>query len=99
MYIGENDEQYLTGQLYRIKKLGFLKLNIGVSLSPGYKLIQDGQVFDIEGIKIIAIHIPGHTIGHMCYIVDDKILISGDCLAINKKGGFHSLTFSHNFRK
>ena len=52
MYIGENDEQYLTGQLHRMKKLGFLKLNIGVSLSSGYKLIKDGDVFNIEGIKI-----------------------------------------------
>lgn len=97
VYIGENDEQYLTGQLYRMKKLGFLKLNIGVSLSPGYKLIQDGQVFDVEGIKIIAIHIPGHTIGHMCYIVDGKILISGDCLAINKKGGYPFFDFFTQF--
>ena len=34
-----------------------------------------------------AIPAPGRTIGHTVYIVDDKIIISGDCLAINEDGG------------
>ena len=29
----------------------------------------------------------GHTVGHVCYIIDDKILFSGDCLAVNENGG------------
>ena len=33
-----------------------------------------------------------------CYIVDDTVLFSGDCLAVNEQGGYRFLTFSPNFR-
>lgn len=36
---------------------------------------------------------PGHTVGHTVYVVDDKILISGDCLAINENGGYAFFDF------
>ena len=88
VYIGNEEEQYLTGKMYRMKKLGFLKLKVGVSLKNDYKLLSDGEVVNIGNIKIEAIHIPGHTLGHMCYLIDDSILITGDCLAINKNGGY-----------
>jgi glyoxylase-like metal-dependent hydrolase (beta-lactamase superfamily II) len=45
------------------------------------KNVQDGDIFEIEGIKIIAISTPGHTPGGMCYLIDGQnILISGDTL-------------------
>ena len=40
-----------------------------------------------------AIPAPGRTIGHTVYIVDDKIMISGDCLAINEDGGYAFFDF------
>ena len=40
-----------------------------------------------------SIPTPGHTLGHTCYIVDDKILFTGDCLAINEKGGYSFFDF------
>ena len=88
VYIGNEEEQYLTGKMYRMKKFGFLKLKVGVSLKNDYKLLSDGEIINIGDIKIEAIHIPGHTLGHMCYLIDDSILITGDCLAINKNGGY-----------
>ena len=88
VYIGNEEEQYLTGKMYRMKKLGFLKLKVGVSLKNDYKLLSNGEIINIGDIKIEAIHIPGHTLGHMCYLIDDSILITGDCLAINKNGGY-----------
>ena len=56
-------------------------------------LIEDGEVLYFDQIKIQAIYTPGHTLGHMCYLVDDKILISGDCLAINRYGGYSFFDF------
>ena len=88
VYIGNDEEQYLIGKMYRMKKLGFLKLKVGVSLKNDYKLLSDGEIINIGDIKIEAIHIPGHTLGHMCYLIDDSILVTGDCLAINKDGGY-----------
>ena len=83
--------------MHRMTKLGFVKLNVGVSLKQGYILLSDGQVTDVNGIKIEAIHVPGHTLGHMCYLVDESILISGDCLAINKNGGYPFFDFFTQF--
>ena len=43
--------------------------------------IKDGDELDIAGIRIKAIHTPGHTAGGMCFYIEEaKILISGDTL-------------------
>ncbi len=84
--------------MHRMTKLGFVKLNVGVSLNHGYNLLSDGQIIDVDGVRVEAIHVPGHTLGHMCYLVDDSVLISGDCLAINQNGGdIRSLISSLSF--
>lgn len=87
VYLGKEEEQYITGQTFRFKK-GFIKVKNCVKLNPGYILLSDNEQIDIEGIKIEIIHTPGHTMGHICYIIDDFILISGDTLAINDNGGY-----------
>ena len=47
--------------------------------------IEDGDIFEIAGIKIKGIHTPGHTKGSMCfYIGSENTLFSGDTLF---KGG------------
>ena len=97
VYIGKDEEQYITGKMHRMTKLGFVKLSVGVSLKQGYILLSDGKVTDVNGIKVEAIHVPGHTLGHMCYLVDESILISGDCLAINKNGGYPFFDFFTQF--
>ena len=51
------------------------------------------EAFDIEGIKVQTIHTPGHTVGHTCYLIDDKVLFTGDCLAINENGGYSFFDF------
>ena len=40
-----------------------------------------------------AVAVPGHTVGHTVYIVDDKIMVSGDCIAINENGGYAFFDF------
>lgn len=62
-------------------------------IAEGWIPIRGNTIFEIEGIKVEAIPVPGHTIGHSVYIVDDKILISGDCLAINETGGYAFFDF------
>ena len=58
-----------------------------------YKKLEDREIVTAGTIKVQAFHIPGHTIGHMCYIVDDFILFSGDCLAVNDEGGYSFFDF------
>ncbi len=47
--------------------------------------IEDGDIFEIAGIKIKGLHTPGHTKGSMCfYVGSENTLFSGDTLF---KGG------------
>lgn len=42
--------------------------------------LNDGDFIDIDDYKLKVIHTPGHTIGSMCLLFDDKILFSGDTI-------------------
>lgn len=43
--------------------------------------IEDGQEFDIEGLRIVPYHVPGHTKSHLAYFFPDyNYLFSGDTL-------------------
>lgn len=51
-----------------------------------YERINDGDEYEIGGIKIRAVYSPGHTIGSTSFIVDDKYLLTGDILFIDSIG-------------
>ena len=79
LYIGEIENRYLTGEvrrkvIYRLYKLP------QVTIHNEKVLLHDGEVFDIGGIKIECFLVPGHTWGHMVYLIDDKYLFTGDTL-------------------
>lgn len=42
--------------------------------------LRNGEVLDFVGLKIKAIHAPGHTRGSLVYAINDEVLISGDVL-------------------
>ena len=63
LYIGEVENRYLTGEvrrkvIYRLYKLP------QVTINNEKVLLHDGEVFDIDGIKIECFLVPGHTWGH-----------------------------------
>lgn len=58
-----------------------------------YETVRDGDVSYCGDIKVQVIEVPGHTAGHVCYIVDEKVLFSGDCLAVNALGGYSLFDF------
>ena len=43
-------------------------------------LLHDGQTLEIGGVRIECFLVPGHTWGHMVYLIDDKYLFTGDTL-------------------
>ncbi len=44
-------------------------------------LVEDEQIWELDNFKAKIIHIPGHTLGHICYhFFDEKIIFTGDTL-------------------
>lgn len=70
LYIGEVENRYLTKQVRRKVYGGWYRLP-NVEIDNKKVLLQDGQVLDLEGIQIECILVPGHSWGHMVYLIDD----------------------------
>ena len=87
VYLGRKEEQYLKREIHRMVKLG-RKIYNCVSIKDGYHLLDDMDELELDGFHVRAIEVPGHTMGHMCYMIDDEILFSGDSMAINRNGGY-----------
>ena len=87
VYIGEIENRYLTGETCRKVFHGFYKLP-RVKMDNQKELLKDGQVLHIDGIKIECILVPGHTWGHMVYLIDDEYLFTGDTIWFGADGGY-----------
>lgn len=90
LYIGEIENRYLTGEVRRKVFWGLHKLP-KVKTDNEIRLLKDGQVFYIYDIKIECIHVPGHTWGHLVYLIDDKYLFTGDTIWLGSDGGYSFL--------
>lgn len=45
----------------------------------GQRPIADGQIFKVEGATIRAVHTPGHSEDHMCFIIEEEnAMFTGD---------------------
>ncbi|TKA66030.1 hypothetical protein B0A49_08118 [Cryomyces minteri] len=45
----------------------------------GQQNITDGQIFQVEGATVRAIHVPGHSEDHMCFILEEEqAMFTGD---------------------
>ena len=87
VYIGEIENRYLTGEARRKVFHGFYKLPM-VKTDNKRVLLEDGQILCISGIKIECILVPGHTWGHMVYLIDDQYLFTGDTIWFGADGGY-----------
>ncbi len=87
IYLGETENRYLTGEVRRKVIFGLYKLPM-VYTDNEKVLLQDGEITNINGIKIESILVPGHTWGHMVYLIDDTYLFTGDTLWFGTDGGY-----------
>lgn len=55
-------------------------------LTYPFLAIEDGQTFTIGHVQIKAINTPGHTLESTCYLVNEKVLLTGDTLFTNGVG-------------
>lgn len=87
VYIGEIENRYLTGETRRKVFHGLYKLPV-VRMENKKVLLRDGEVFQIGDIKIECLLVPGHTWGHMVYLIDDEYLFTGDTIWFGADGGY-----------
>ena len=87
LYIGEIENRYLTGEVRRRVMHRLYKLP-QVTINNKKQLLKDGETFKIGDIKILAFLVPGHTWGHMVYLIDDKYLFTGDTIWFGSDGGY-----------
>ena len=90
LYIGETESKYLTGELRRRVLFKLYKLP-KVDIENEIELLQDGDVFYIGDIKVEVILVPGHTLGHLVYLIDDAYLFTGDTIWFGADGGYSFL--------
>ena len=87
IYIGKIENEYLEGRKHRKVFWGLTTLPQVIIDNPKI-LIEDGQIFYIGNIKIEAFLVPGHTWGHLVYLVDDCYLFTGDTIWLGADGGY-----------
>ena len=98
IYIGNIENEYLEGRKHRKVFWGLTTLPQVIIDNPKI-LIEDGQIFYIGNIKIEALLVPGHTWGHLVYLVDDCYLFTGDTLWLGADGGYAFLNTLAEDRK
>ena len=87
VYIGEIENRYLTGEKRRKVLHGLYRLPM-VKMENRKVLLRDGEIFRIGDIKIECMLVPGHTWGHMVYLIDDEYLFTGDTIWFGADGGY-----------
>ena len=91
VYLSKIENRYLSGKTRRKVFHGFYRLPL-VKTGNERQLLQDGEVFHIGDIKIECILVPGHTWGHMVYLIDDTYLFTGDMIWFGADGGYSFLS-------
>ena len=76
VYISRQEVQLING-----KKSRFLCFGNDIG-TKDYVVIDDQQGLIIGNTKIKGVLTPGHTIGSMCYLINEKYLFTGDALSL-----------------
>ncbi len=86
VYLSSDEEQMINGKKYRM-------LIFKNKLDVPYELMKDDQEITVGSIKVRGILTPGHTLGSMCYVIDDAYLFTGDTLSLKngRVGPFNEL--------
>ena len=87
LYIGETENRYLTGEVRR-KVIYHLYRLPKVTIPNKKQLVKDEETLYIGDIKVHCFLVPGHTWGHMVYLIDDQYLFTGDTLWFGADGGY-----------
>ena len=80
-YIHSEDRNLLIDPAAAVSpEFGATLASMSFSEPREVKELKSGEEFELVGLKIKAIHSPGHTRGSLMFLVDDQTLLSGDVL-------------------
>ena len=80
-YIHSEDRVLLTHPERAISEMFASTLEGMVFIEPiDVRELRNGQELDFVGLKIKAIHAPGHTRGSLVFVINEEVLVSGDVL-------------------
>ena len=48
-----------------------------------YRYLKEGQMFFVGRTAVQALHVPGHTLGMVAFLIDDRYLLTGDSLFLD----------------
>jgi len=91
IYLSKDEEQIIDGTTARL-----FGLYHSPRLSRAYSLLDDGDVVTVGTIRVRAIATPGHTPGSIAFLVNDRVLFSGDTLTLRND---HTYPFYRLFNK
>lgn len=79
VFLGAGEEALLQRQRRR-----FLGLTYVPRLERPYNLLADDETVAADGLTVRALATPGHTPGSTSYLVDERWLFTGDCIALRE---------------
>ena len=89
LYLSELEVQMIDGTTRRASGLLLFLATItrhpilDHSFEYEYSTLADNEVIEIDGNVIQAISTPGHTLGSMSFLVNDKYLFTGDAMSMS----------------
>ena len=86
IHISAQEEKYLTGA-YSRKTIAGYRCKLPIAL-PRYKVFSDRTELHVDGISVLPVAVPGHTLGHTAFLINGIYLFSGDCIIANEEGGW-----------
>jgi hydroxyacylglutathione hydrolase len=91
IYLSRDEEQMIDGSTARL-----LGLYRSPRLERAHSQLNDGDVVTVGTIRVQAVATPGHTPGAMSFVVNDRVLFTGDTLALRNGQAY---TFYRLFNK
>lgn len=80
LYFAKDEEQMINGKTTRSFGVTHNKID-----RTQYTLIENRQEFQLGTLTVRGILTPGHTTGSMCYLINNRLLFTGDVLSLQNE--------------
>ena len=85
VYAHKKEKEYFEKPEINLSTMIYKNLVLRAELN--FHFLEDGEIFECLGTKVKALHVPGHTLGSLCYSFEsEKIIFTGDTLFAHSIG-------------